>query len=487
MPVPGAAATVALLATAVPAHASTPSCALGKLPPELKTVLPNALASEQSKFAKRLDALSAADRTRATDAFGDAAAAYVYGMPTVLLRLTIAQFPTNTLVGVGGLATPTSKGVVAPNHDTLYSTSRIDLGAGPFVIDAPATHGRYSVVQLLDANTNAFDYIGSGSDRDRASSTALVPPGWNGTLPPGVRKVESPTKIVWLLGRTLVDDDADLPAARALMAQYALTPLDAWANGARSRSSLTPGPVARPPVHVPTGASFYTGLDAALTVDPPPAADACAMDAFAGIGVGAGKTPSTDPVVARALAAAPAAGSRLVDTAVSTLRRTSQRKNNGWWLSAGDVARFGTDYSKRAAIARIGLASNTPDEALYPTTDTDVDGKVLSGKRGYTVTFRKGELPPVRSFWSLTMYNSALSFVANPIDRYALGDRSPGLRYGKDGSLTLYVQHGAPPASRKSNWLPAPSGRFSLYLRLYEPKPAAADGKWTPPTVKRVR
>jgi hypothetical protein len=236
----------------------------------------------------------------------------------------------------------------------------------------------------------------------------------------------------------------------------------------------------RPPVVVPTGLAFYDAVNAALAADPPPKADACALKAFARI-------RTTDLQARRPLIAAAKAGDRLVTRAYASIQRADRRAHNGWVFTAADTGRFGSDFSYRAVIAKYGLGANVNSEALYPNTTLDRQGRPLSGKHEYVVTFPAGELPPVRSFWSLTMYDADRFLVANPIDRYAVGDRTSGLRYGRGRLLKIYVSHDQPPAARRSNWLPAPKGHFSLYLRLYEPKAAATNGRWQPPTVSRVR
>ena len=241
-------------------------------------------------------------------------------------------------------------------------------------------------------------------------------------------------------------------------------------------------------VVLPRGLAFFDALTAALAADPPPAADACALAAFGRAGITAGETPSAgaDPIVTGALDAAATAGERIVGLAVATERRDGQRHHNGWSVLAGDTGHFGSDYAHRAVTARIGLGANVPDEAIYPNTDTDHDLRLLDGRHRYVVSFGAGDLPPVRAFWSLTAYDSNILLAPNAIDRWAIGDRTPGLRYGSGRSLKLYVQHAAPPRAQRSNWLPAPAGRFSLYLRLYEPKAAAINGRWRAPTVARV-
>jgi hypothetical protein len=472
-------------AAAAPARpAGLPTCALGRLPAALRTAVPDAIAKGQRRFGASLRSASASEREHAEATFAAAEAAYLYGMPTVRLRLTVQRFPVNQFVGIGELAGPEERAVVAPNRDTLYSVSQLNLDNGPLVIDAPATGGRYSVIQLLDAYTNDFAYIGAGSERDAARSVAVVPPGWQGVLPDGVQRIDSPTKLVWLLGRTLIDGPDDLAAAKQILAGYAITPLERWSPSQHSAPLILDAfPGAQAPVRLPAGAGFYDVLVQALAADPPPPADACALRAFAAAGIGPGLMPSSagGDLDARALTAAAVAGRRLVDAAVTLTRRYNQRRSNGWSLLAGDIGRFGIDYAGRAVVADAGLGANTPEQALYPNTDTDRNGRPVDGRHDYVVTFPRGDLPPVRAFWSLTLYDRAGFFAPNAIDRYAIGDRTAGLRYGPGRSLEVHVSH----RRQGGNWLPAPRGRFSLWLRLYEPNPGAA-ARWTPPTVKRV-
>jgi hypothetical protein len=481
-------AALAALAVATPAQAkpAVPSCALGKLPPALRALVPSQIERGQRHFAA---SVSSSERARAAQLYATGVAAYLYGMPTVILRLTAQTFPLNSLVGIGQLATPATKNVVAPNHDTLYTVSQVDLSSGPMIIDAPATSGRYSVLQLLDAYTNAAGYVGSGSERNQPSTVAVVPPGWQGSLPAGVRVIHSSTKLLWLLGRTLVDDAADLPAAKSVMAGYKLTPLAAWVAGTRKPELVLdafPGNRAHPTL--PTGLAFYDALGADLAADPPPSRDNCALAAFARAGIGPGKTPSTqsDQLEAKALTAAAAAGDKLTDLAGATVQLADRRAHNGWAFSAPDTARFGLDYSYRAVVGRFGLGANVQSEALYPNTAWDNRGRLLSGKHQYVVSFPAGQLPPVRAFWSVTMYGADRFLVPNAIDRYTIGDRTQGLSYGRGHSLKIYISHNPPAAKLRSNWLPAPAGHFQLNLRLYEPKPAALNGRWQPPTVSRT-
>jgi hypothetical protein len=158
---------------------------------------------------------------------------------------------------------------------------------------------------------------------------------------------------------------------------------------------------------------------------------------------------------------------------------------NGWQV-ARDLGRYGTKYPNRATWTFFGVGGNLIEDALYPLTLVDSEGKKLDGANKYVLRFAKEQIPPVEAFWSLTMYDSGSYLVPNPIDRYALGDRS-NMKPGEDGSLTIYIQSESPGAEKESNWLPAPeAGGFKLALRLYVPKKPVTDGTWKPPAVQRV-
>ncbi|MFD0561175.1 DUF1214 domain-containing protein [Kitasatospora saccharophila] len=122
---------------------------------------------------------------------------------------------------------------------------------------------------------------------------------------------------------------------------------------------------------------------------------------------------------------------------------------------------------------------------MYPVLATDADGEPVTGEHDYLLHFPADGLPPVDAFWSLTMYDAEGFQVANGIDRFALGDRDP-LVYGADGSLDLLISHRDPGPDKRANWLPAPTGPLGLTLRLYAPRPAALNGRWAPPAVRRI-
>ena len=208
------------------------------------------------------------------------------------------------------------------------------------------------------------------------------------------------------------------------------------------------------------------------------------MKSFSAIGVAPGKPfdlKALDPQVARGIEEGFHAGREKV---LAESMQPRGRNLNGWQFMDA-TGHYSTDYLWRAVVAFVGLGANLPEDAIYPHAMTDSEGQPLTGANTYEIHFAKGQLPPVSAFWSITMYNSRQFFVKNPINRFAIGDRD-NLAFNEDGSLTLYVQHESPGATRESNWLPAPEDSFRLFMRLYWPKQQILEGNWKPPAIQRV-
>jgi hypothetical protein len=478
-PVAVLALVMALPAEAAPPRTSVAACALGTAAPDLRGFYAAELARAERRFAARSPRAGANGRRL----FAAGVAAYVYGLAPVAVRTVPA--PTNQLLSIAALANPSVRAVVLPNNDTAYTVGRLQLSAGPVVLDVPDTAGRYYVVQLLDAYSNTFANIGWYRTGTVARSFAITPPGYRRSLPSGVRRIESPTNSVWVLGRTLVRGAADLPAVGDLLRGFRVTGLGAWSAGARQAPALLPVFPPIPPPPVPRGVDFYAELAEILERDPPPVRDACALRAFGRV---LRVPPSGAPQLAqRALETAEREARRLVRRAEQRANRFSARRNNGWLLPGQYVGDYGRNYLGRAVIATAALGANVRQETIYPLATTDFRGRPLDGGHSYTIRFPRGQLPPARAFWSITMYGTDRYLVENEIDRYSIGDRTPGLRRGRDGSLTIAVQHRRPNGAASANWLPAPSGRFRLALRLYAPRRSALAGDWKPPPVVRAK
>jgi hypothetical protein len=438
-----------------------------------------------------LAAAPAPAATEARRAYRAGLAAYVYGFPPVVHRLGQAALPVNQPISFASVSRPENRVIVAPNVDTPYTAGRVDLRAEPLVLGVPAIAGRYYSFQLMDAYTNVFGYVGTRTTGTQAGDVAIVGPDHRRPLPAGMRVLRSPTNDVMLLGRTLLkgQDEAERVALRQIVGSYTLTPLSTVVAGGERRAAIVldenPG---REPPATPTGLEFFDALGAVLADDPPPAADAPALRAMRRFGIGPGTRTSQaglSAAVRAALERAVRDGPGRIAALAAARERASARKHDGWVLLDPKTGNAGTDYALRAVVARVGLWANTPAEATYPIASRDATGRRLSGAHRYLLRFPAAGLPPVRSFWSLTMYDGDGFLYANPLNRYAVGDRTTGLRRDRDGGLTIHLQHARPPG-RASNWLPAPAGPFRVMLRLYVPRPAALDGRWVPPGIVRL-
>ncbi len=427
--------------------------------------------------------------------------AYIFGYPLVLMDVTKQvqvsvsapdekrfKAPVNQFIHARVTPDPTFTDVVSPNADTLYSIAWLDLSKDPIVLSVPATDKRYYLMQMLDAWTNVFASPGTRTTGNGKGNFAITGPGWSGTLPAGVSQIKAPTNMVWIIGRTQANGKTDYPAVHTIQDQYKLTPLSAWGTtytapaGAEPPAGLDTKTSPAEQVAAMDAATFFSRLNALMKANPPAAADASAMQPFTTIGVAPGRPfpqeEKTLPDVED--------GSRLAKEQIRAWAKEEFGKNeNNWSLNTENVGRYGTDYRFRALVAYAGLGANLPEDAIYPRSIADSEGRPLSGAYRYVIRFPKGQLPPANAFWSVTMYNSRQAFVDNPIDRYAIGDRDD-LNFADDGSLTLFIQHDSPGKDKESNWLPAPEDSFNVVMRIYWPKQDVIDGTWKPPAVQRL-
>jgi hypothetical protein len=345
---------------------------------------------------------------------------------------------------------------------------------------------------MLDAWTNIFASPGKRTTGTRAGHFAITGPGWTGKLPPGVRALKAPTNMVWIIGRTQTHGPKDYAAVRALQRQVRLTPLSAFGKPSKPPAGTVDASIdmRRAPVEVVGAmgtAAFLNRMAALMKDNPSPADDAPTLAKLGRLGVVPGQPfdpGKLDPAFAKGPERAlPIALDRLTQAAKAT-----GAAQNGWRIPSMKLADFGTDHATRAVIALVGLGANLAADAVYPSAYVDADGQPLNGAHRYLLRFEKGQEPPVRAFWSVTMYDPDSFFVANPLKRYALSSWM-SLKRNRDGSLDLYIQMDSPGKALESNWLPAPAGDFNLTLRMYWPSdksPSVLDGSWKPPRVRRV-
>ncbi|MBR8657693.1 DUF1254 domain-containing protein, partial [Achromobacter sp. Marseille-Q0513] len=338
---------------------------------------------------------------------------------------------------------------------------------------------------LVDLWNDAFAVLGRRSTGTAKGNTALVPPGWSGTLPSGMPRIDAPTSHV--LARLLIQADgpAEYPAVHALQDGFAITPLSQWnlppqAQRVRADGSLNMKVSPREQVEsLPTDALFAYASEL-LRRNPPHAADQPVLARLRGVGLIPGRPFDFDkldhPAKQGMRRGLRAARERMQAAAGATLREA-----NGWQREAGGVGVYGNAYMRRALAAQAQPGASLPEDLATLLLAADSRGEAVDGSRRYHLRFASGQLPPAGAFWSLAAYDAQGLLAPNALNRPALGSRDP-LRYNEDGSLDLVVGHEAPAPEQQSNWLPLPaSGPAQLLLRVYQPGPALLDGLWTPP------
>jgi hypothetical protein len=433
-----------------------------------------------------------------------AAATFVYGYPLVYSLAETAGFtgghsslpvgaPWNTFGYARDLLGPETT-FVSPNNDTLYVLAALDLRPGPLVLHVPDTAGRYYVLQFVDAWTNNFAYIGRRATGTAEREFLLVGPHDATAAPAGMDLVRAPTGVAMIVGRVQIDGEADAPAVHALQDQFTLTPLNA--------DPAPPAGIPEPDAGVSDDLRWWEAFRVELAAFPPPPADAPILAIAARLGLTAAQSPYLDPDPA--LAAVLIAGERAGREQIETLAKGGPPPPSGW-VSAMHMFDYNADhlgigtldtpewriddrkraYATRAAAARAGLYGNHGYEANHEIVYLDGDGETLDGAHRYEL--RLDSMPPVDAFWSLTMYDvPKFLLVANAIDRYSIGDRTPGLRVADDGSLTIYMQTESPGTEKEANWLPTPAGDFRPIMRMYQPRADVLSGAYRLPAITRV-
>ncbi len=426
--------------------------------------------------------------------------AYLYFYSLVTMDVTRLQLtnvepntvplhnPMNMFANVPAYPSADTRVVVRPNFDTLYSSGWLDLTKEPMIVSVPDTHGRYYLLPMLDMWTDVFASPGMRTTGTGAGDFAVVPPGWSGTLPEGVARIDAPTPYVWIIGRTKTDGPTDYDAVHQIQAGYKITPLSQWGKTVEPVTvKIDPSvDMKTPPKTTVDGmaaAAYFAYGAELLKLHPPHVTDQPIIAQMKRIGIEPGKSfdlTKADPAVQKGLESAPAAAQGLMAWKVATLARVA----NGWSMNTDTMGVYGNYYLKRAIITQFGLGANLPEDAIYPLNLADETGKPLDGASKYILHFDKANLPPVDAFWSVTLYDKDGFQVANSLNRFAVSSWMP-FKYNADGSLDLYFQNESPGADKEANWLPAPAGPFNLTMRLYAPQSAALTGKWNPPVVTK--
>jgi hypothetical protein len=456
-------------------------------------------ASSGERAMKRTKPTNAS-QVKDEEAYRIGVEAFVYLYPLISMDVTrrvTTNLPPGRKEGLGPIsqfnhfrAYPAAdfRETARPNFDTLVSSAWLDLTAEPMIVSTPETGHRYYLLPMMDMWTDVFAAPGTRTSGPRAADFGVVPPDWQGQLPSGVERIQSPTRYVWIVGRTQTNGPGDYDAVHRIQDGYAITPLSQWGKTripAVHRADPSIDMRTPPMLQVNTmSASTYFSYGAALMkFHPPHLTDWSTIARLRRIGIEPGLEWNTlDADVQDALTEAAADGLKAMYEKAPTLARVI----NGWQLNTDTMGVYGNYYLKRAIMAMVGLGVNQPEDAIHTLNLFDADGQQIRGGNRYTLHFEEDELPPVAAFWSLTMYDAAGFQVPNPINRFAIGDRDL-LKYNRNGSLDLYIQYENPGPDREANWLPSPpGGLLGLTMRLYAPRLQALDGRWAPPALRRI-
>jgi hypothetical protein len=429
--------------------------------------------------------------------------AYIWGWPLVAnanRAVAFSKAPEPGLIGgvvpiaYGGIAMLTDyvaanqRVIACSNQDVVYGPGFLPLGKEPFVFQVPEFGDRFWVYALYDARTDEFSGIGKAYGT-KPGFYMVAGPDWKGDKPPGVTAMlRSSTALVFVIPRIFMDDTAeDRKAIQPVLSQINFYPLSQFSGKMQTKdwSKLPhfPAPKSNGTGETKwvTPETFFSELPAVMKQVPPLPGEESLYAWIGSVLTAAGK----DRAIMQTLKETAIAAENDIVNDFLQWRHNGRPAGNGW-NSPVNNAVWGTDYLNRAATGRSNIYENRPEETKYIYTDNDINDRQLDGNNLYSITFPKGQTPPVKGFWSLTLYNAQHFYHDNPLARYSLGTKNKNLKLNADGSLTLYAGAKSPGTDKESNWLPAPAGPFSLYIRAYWAEQAILDGTWMPPRVEKM-
>lgn len=429
--------------------------------------------------------------------------AYVWGWPIVNShnrRAGITQAPEPGKLGgvvpvsprghlsmLNDYVKPKQSFVACPNQDVVYGTTFCSLDEEPVVLQLPDFGDRFWIVALYDARTDQFGELGKAYGT-KAGFYLLVGPNWDGKTPEGITAVlQSTTEFAFAGPRIFLNDtDEDREAIKPIVNQVNAYPLSKFDGKMKiidwNETPDFPAPEVEGERSWVVPEAFFKQLSGIMDLVPPMPGEEAMYASIRQVLEAATKDPAIMEI--------------LVETAIATEKEVIKPlmlwSHNGvpagmGWNRSVNNAGWGFDYLMRTACAKSNMFENRPNETQYYYTDNDTKGMQMDGKSTYSITFTTNNLPPVNGFWSLTIYNKYHLFEVNELNRYSLGTKNKDLQFNEDGSLTLYAGPKAPSVELESNWLPAPEGVFSLYIRAYWGKKAILDGSWIPPIIEQVK
>jgi hypothetical protein len=402
---------------------------------------------------------------------------------------TVPMAPVGYNAMLNDYIKPDQTFVACPNQDVAYGAGYFALDKEPIVFQVPDFGDRFWVYALYDARTDEFAEIGKPYGT-KPGFYMIVGPNWKGDKPAGITAVvRSSTELAFTAPRIFKGDNAeDTKAVQPVLSAVMFYPLSKFDGKMKTTDwsavphfPVPPGPGGETKWVQPE--RYYEQLPGVMKLVPPLPGEESLYGWISSVFEAAEK----DPEVKKALVESFVVADKELIAPLFQWKLNGRAAGNGWYSPVNN-AQWGTDYLNRTGTAKSNMYDNKPNETKYIYRDEDSAGNQLHGKNNYTVTFPKGQEPPVKGFWSLTLYNEHHLFHPNALNRYSLGTKSMSfLQHNADGSLTLYFGNKSPGKDKETNWVPAPDGTFSLYIRCYWSEKAILDGSWMPPQVEKVK
>jgi len=429
-----------------------------------------------------------------------ARAAYIWGYPMVnmwnrrttlgrapqpsLLNGVLPVTPTGSIAMLADYINPAERAVACPNQDVVYGLGFYELDTQPVILQVPDFGDRFWVYALYDARTDQIGQVGKPYGT-KPGFYALVGPNYKGKIPDGIAGViVSPTSLANAIPRIFMNDTPeDRAAIQPLVSQVMVYPFSEFTGQMKTKNwkelpTLAGPKNARGETKWVEPETFFEVLPHVLASVPALPGEEALYEQFKVLL----EVSKRDPKIKALMVETAKELDRTLIAEAIQWKYNGVAAGNGWNRSKHN-AEWGRDYYNRTMTSKSNMFDNRPTETQYFYTDLDSTEKQLSGSAGYEVTFAKGELPPVKGFWSLTLYDAEHFFAPNKLNRYSLGTKNQSLKYNEDGSLTLYIGSRSPGADKENNWLPAPAAKFSLYIRAYWGNEGITGGAWKPPMV----
>jgi hypothetical protein len=428
------------------------------------------------------------------EAYKSAYNAYIWGFPLVSLAVNMEEFTrenTGGKLNTFALINSNARDLSTKNENIIYSRAYVDLKNGPVIISLPLTNLRYYALTFTDIFSNTFEVFGSSKNLAKEKMILVAGPDWNGAPPKGVKKViKAPTNLIWIDGTVSVMDKLELTESKKLLESIKISELEVGANSKtwKERHQFPKlkgtGNVTEMTLSM-DWKTYFAYLSQILKENAIPENQKKYVADFEDLGIFPGKDFEDGKVSNKKQKGIKQGFADAIELLKTEAPRQEDYNKNGWSYNVGE-GKWGTKYMKNAASAFKGFNQTFADETMKYVTALDDSKQTLNGNKKYKITLKKPQLPQAKAFWTVNVLKADKQVYENPKGKYGVGNKTKGLKYNKDGSLTLYYQADAPKGF-EANWIPIPAENFELVFKVFSPGETVISGEWAPPAVEMTK